>query len=75
MVTNKMIIDRCRKIVEDFSLSDSDFSTKYHVSVEQARFAKEMRCTTTLEMIADDLEDEDKWQEEQKRLREEKEGQ
>ena len=34
-----------------------------------------MRCTTTLEMIADDLEDEDKWQEEQKRLREEKEGQ
>lgn len=74
MVTNKMIIDRCRKIVEDFSLSDSDFSTKYHVSVEQARFAKEMRCTTTLEMIADDLEDEDKWQEEQKKLREQ-EGQ
>lgn len=71
MVTNAMIIKRCRDIVADFSLTDSDFSTKYHVSVEQARFAKETRCITTLEMIADEVEDDERWNAEQRKKEEE----
>ena len=59
-MTNKMIIERLTRVIEDWKLTPSEYSEKYHVPLDSVADAMKYKGIAVLEVIADELIDEEK---------------
>lgn len=56
-MTDRMIINRLRKVCHDLSMTDTEFANEYHVDLDNANNAKIFKSVAMLEVIADELEE------------------
>lgn len=56
-MTDRMIINRLRRVCHDLTMTDTEFANEYHVDLENANNAKIFKSVAMLEVIADELEE------------------
>lgn len=66
-MTDQMIIDRLRKVSTDLRQDVQTYGTEHHVSLEAAEEVRNNRCADMCDLIADELDENLKYQAELKK--------